>query len=408
MEYLIIGNSVAAAGCIEGIRRRDKTGAITVLSKENYEMYARPLISYLLAGKTTEDKMRYRPIGFYEDNNVSLLYDPAAAIDVRARTVETVGGRRLSYDALLLATGARPIVPPIEGLDKVKHRYTFLTLDDARALGASLRPDSRVLIVGAGLIGLKCAEAVRHTCAAVTVIDAADRVLSSILTREAAASVEAHLAHNGIGLRLNDRAARFEGNTAYLASGETVGFDILVMAVGVAPETALAGLAGIEIGRGIRIDARGETSAKNVYAAGDCAETLDVSSGTVKNMALLPNAYMQGECAGLNMAGGRAVFDRAIPMNAIGFFGLHILSAGSYIGSTYTETADGAYKCLFYDENALKGFILVGDVEKAGIYTALIRERTPLCEIDFELVKQKPSLIAFDRAARREKLGRAV
>jgi len=122
-------------------------------------------------------------------------------------------------------------------------------------------------------------------------------------------------------------------------------------------------------------------------------------------MALLPNAYMQGECAGINMAGGEKCFDKAIPMNAVGFFGLHIITAGSYIGETYESTENGNYKRLFYGDDKLNGYILMGNVEKAGIYTSLIRERTPLHTLDFTLICEKPGLMAFAREVRAQKLG---
>ncbi len=176
--------------------------------------------------------------------------------------------------------------------------------------------------------------------------------------------------------------------------------------MGVRPNTAL--LNGIaKVDKGIAINDKSETSAPDIYAAGDCTQTNDISSGQSKIMALLPNAYMQGECAGINMAGGEKIFDKAIPMNAIGFFGLHIITAGNYAGDVHAETGNGNYRRLFYGDNKLNGYILIGNVEKAGIYTSLIRERTPLDTIDFALVCEKPGLMAFRKEERMVKLGGA-
>ena len=181
-------------------------------------------------------------------------------------------------------------------------------------------------------------------------------------------------------------------------------FDILVFAVGVRPNTSL--LKGIaEIDKGIVINAKAETTAADIYAAGDCTQTYDVSGGQNKIMALLPNAYMQGECAGINMAGGEKIFDKALPMNAVGFFDLHIITAGNYNGEVYAEDGNGCYKRLFYTGNFLNGYILIGNVEKAGIYTSIIRERTPLNTLDFALICEKPGLMAFTKEIRRIKLG---
>ena len=123
-------------------------------------------------------------------------------------------------------------------------------------------------------------------------------------------------------------------------------------------------------------------------------------------LALLPNAYMQGNTAGINMAGGKASFDQAIPMNAIGFLGLHIITAGTYDGETYVRRDGENYKILFYKEDVLKGYILIGDVARAGIYTALIRNRTPLSSIDFKLICEKPQLMAFTARTRRDLLSK--
>jgi len=408
VRYVIIGNSAAGIGAVEKIRQLDKSGEIIIISSEPYHTYSRPLISYLLAGKTDEQKMKYRDDTFYERNNCLLLAGRSAQkIDPDTKCVILDDGSEISYDKLLVATGSSPFVPPIEGLDTVPDRHTFMSLDDAKGLQASLGRDKDVLILGAGLIGLKCAEGILDKVKSITVVDLAPRILSSILDTDGAALVQEHLENKGIRFILSSGVKRFDRGVAELDNGSTVNFDILVIAVGVRPNTKL--LSGIaEIDRGIVINGRSETSAKDIYAAGDCTQTLDISSGQAKIMALLPNAYMQGECAGANMAGGDMSFEKAIPMNAIGFFGLHIITAGSYSGDTYTDKKDGSYKKLFYSNDRLNGYILIGHVDKAGIYTSLIREQIPLSSIDFSLVCEKPGLMAFTREVRSCKLGGAV
>ena len=408
MKYVIIGNSAAAIGAVEGIRQLDSHGEITIITSEPQHTYSRPLISYLLRGKVTEDGMKYRGDGFYLENGCTLLRGTTAAeINAEEKHVATTDGRRIPYDKLLVAAGSSPFVPPFEGLETVKCKYTFMNLDDARELNKALDKNKRVLIIGAGLIGLKCAEGIIDRAAKITVVDMAPRVLSSILDEEGARLVQTHLENKGIDFRLSGSVKSFNGSTAVMDNGEETGFDVLVLAVGVRPNTAL--LKGIaEIDRGIKINAKSETSAAGIYAAGDCTETLDVSSGQSRIMALLPNAYMQGECAGINMASGAKAFDKAIPMNAIAFLGLHIITAGNYNGEVYAESESGDYKRLFYSDNRLNGYILIGNVEKAGIYTSIIRERTPLDELDFALVCEKPGLMAFSKADRIIKLGGKV
>ena len=182
---------------------------------------------------------------------------------------------------------------------------------------------------------------------------------------------------------------------------------MLVVAVGVRPNTELAAEAGCEVNRGILTDACSATSVPDIYAAGDCAVSHDIAADTDRILAILPNAYMQGETAGRNMAGGHQEFTKAIPMNASGFMGLHMITAGSYDGETCLEHDEDHYKLLITRDNRLVGFIMIGDVDRAGIYTSLIREQTPLDSIDFDLIREKPQLMAFSRAERAKKLGGA-
>ena len=411
MNYVIIGNGTAAVGTIEGIRAVDPEGPITVISEEPYHVYGRPLISYMLLGKTTEDKMlQYRPTDFYEKNGVkALLGRKAASIDAAAKTVVLEDGEKIPYDKLCICTGSRPFVPPMAGLDTVEDKTSFMTLDDAKHLDAMLgtEHDKRVLIIGAGLIGLKCAEGIYQRVKELTVIDLAPRILPNVLTEMPASIIQKHIESKGVKFLLEDSVEQFEPHTAHLKSGKTVDFDVLVVAVGVRPNTELAAGAGCEVNRGIVTDARSATTVPDIYAAGDCAISHDITADTDRILAILPNAYMQGETAGHNMAGDPHEFTKAVPMNASGFMGLHMITAGSYEGETYLEQDEDHYKLLVTRDNHLVGFIMIGDVDRAGIYTSLIREQTPLDTIDFDLIREKPQLMAFSRAERAKKLGGA-
>lgn len=409
-DYLIIGNSIAAVGCIEGIRSCDKDGSICVVTDENYVVYGRPLISYYLWNKTTEENMlRYRPKDFYRKNGVELMLGKRAEkIDSKKKVVELGGGEKIGYKKLLVATGSRPFVPPMNGLDKVEKKFNFMTLDDAKALDKAINQNSRVLIVGAGLIGLKCAEGISDKVKDLTVVDLANRILPSILDEEGSSIVQKFIEERGVKFYLNDSVEEFKDGVASLKSGKNVEYDAVVIAVGVRANTELVSEAGGEVNRGIVTNLNCETTLEDVYAAGDCAESYNITTGQNQVLALLPNAYRQGEAAGINMAGGEKLHDDAIPMNSIGFWGLHVITAGSYEGET-TEFKDGGtkYKKLFVADNKLKGFILIDDIERAGIYTRLVREQTALDEIDFAAVAERPQEMAFAKSVRQADLGGA-
>ena len=408
-DYIVIGNGVAAAGCIEGIRSVDGSGIITVISKETHPVYCRPLISYYLEGKTDLARMPYRDADFYEKNGCRVLYGKSAAqIDAAKQTVTLEDGTVLPYTSVCVATGSTPFVPPIAGLDTVPDKFSFMTLDDALALERATQTPKRVLIVGAGLIGLKCAEGLHGRAASITVCDLADHVLPSILDAGSASILQSHLEQNGVRFMLSDTAERFEGQTAHMRSGGTVDFDVLVLAVGVRANVALAKDCGCDTNRGILVGDDMATTVHGVYAAGDCTEGTDASCGQKRVLAILPNAYMQGYTAGVNMAGGSACFDDAIPMNAIGFFGLHTMTAGTYEGDLYEETYAGGCKKLYTKDDVLKGFILIGDTTRAGLYTSLIRNRTPLSSIDFERMKKIATSFAYSSEMRKRYFGGVV
>ena len=409
MRYVIIGGSAAAIGCIEGVRSVDKTGEIILITGETEWNYSRPLISYLLEGKTTRDKMWCRPDSFFTRNGVTVKAGVlATALDAGDRTVRLSTGERLAYDRLLAATGSRPFVPPIPGLETVERTFCFQTLSDASALAEALRSESRVLILGAGLTGVKCAEGIRGLCAQIAIADLAPRVLPAVLDDTGAAMVQARMEEKGVRFYLNDSAAAFRGNTARLQSGTELEFDVLVTAVGVRPNTQLVADAGGAVDRGILVDGRCATTLPDVYAAGDCAQGYDAVSGEKRMLPLWPNAMLQGETAGINMAGGRADYTQGIALNASGVFGLHMVTAGSYEGESFTVQRDGSYKRLVTADGVLKGVIMVGDVSRAGIYTDLIRKKKPLSEIDFDLIRESPQLMAFSQKDRRVQLGGEV
>lgn len=408
-NYVIVGNSAAAIGCVEGIRQVDTKGSILIVSDEPHHTYSRPLISYLLWGKTDRQRMKYRPDSFYEDNKVDTLFGvKATALHPEEHTLELDNGETVTYGKLLLATGSRPFIPPMEGLDQVEKKFTFMTLNDALALEEAITPDSKVLIVGAGLIGLKCAEGIFEKVASLTVVDLANRILPSILDEEGSKLVQEYIEKKGVKFYLSDSVAKFEEGVARLNSGAEVEYDVVVIAVGVRPNVELAQQAGIDVNRGILTDVHCATSAADVYAAGDCTVSHNIASDQDQILALLPNAYMQGETAGVEMAGDEANYDKAIPMNAMGMLGLHMITAGVYDGEVYKEQNCEGYKKLFVKDGKLKGYILIGDViKRAGIYTSLIREQTPLDEIDFDLIKHSPQLMAFAKKERKVKLAGA-
>ena len=401
MNYVIIGNSTAAVGTIAGIREIDSVGKITVISDEKYHTYSRPLISYWLEDKN----IYYREPDFYEKNGVeTILGKKVTKIEAEKKCVVLEDGLSVPYDKLMVATGSKPFVPPMKGLEKVNY-HTFMTFDSVKAIRSEIKKGMKVLIIGAGLIGLKAAEALAAHETDITVIDLADRILPSILDVKAGIKMQRHIENHGVKFILKTSVEEFSEHSAKLQNGMTVDFDMLIVAVGVRPNTELVSDAGGKVERGIITDMTQKTTLDDIYAAGDCTVSYDSAADTNRILAILPNAYLQGETAGRNMAGRENYYLNAIPMNAIGLFGLHIISAGDYNGEEYVTETENTYKKLVFRDNKLKGYILMGDVARAGIYTGMIKEGIEIDDVNEELLKEKPQMMMFSKERREEKLG---
>jgi len=413
MEYLIIGNSAAAIGAVEGIRSKDREGKITLISDEPYHTYSRPLISYYLGGKVSLEKMAYRREDYYREQQVTpLLGKKALELNPRDRRVVLDDGQSLGYDQLLLATGGKPFIPPLDGTDK-EGVHTFLKLDDAVKLREEVEAGTRVVVIGAGLIGLKAAEGLAALGADITVVELADRVLSTILSADAAAMVQAHLENQGIRFELANTGTKILGDRRVtgleLKDGRKLACDLVVVAVGVTPNTDLAKAAGIEVNRGILADEHMMTSIPGIYAAGDVAEGMDLLFNQKRVLPLWPSAYKQGETAGRNMAGKETIYPGGFALNSIGFFGLPLVTAGmsvpgeedGYEVLVRQEPENQVYHKIILRDQRVVGLTAIGEIDRTGLITSLIREQVPVSGFKEELLNRDFGLVSLPRELRR-------
>jgi NAD(P)H-nitrite reductase large subunit len=357
--------------------------------------------------------MVYRKKDFYEKFNVETKFGKkATAIDPKKKTVTLEGGDSVKYDKLLIATGSSPFVPPTEGLKDQDNFYTFLKYDDALGIEKWISKTANVVVIGAGLIGLKAAEGIAPVAGSVHVVEMAPRVLPMILDEPAAAPVQKRLEENGVVFHLGMTAAKVVGDKhieqVVLKDGTVLPCDVLVMGVGVRPNVAEAKAAGVGVNRGILVDETMRTNVADIWAAGDVTEGVDAVTGERKIMALWPNAYAQGRAAGFDMAGRKDDFTGVFPMNAVNFFGLSVITAGVQGGENtiVLERHDddkGTSKRFFVKDDFLVGMILVGDVDRAGIYTYLLSERISLSSLDKKLTDDGFGLMAlgYDRMKQR-------
>lgn len=411
MTYVIVGNGVASVGAIEGIRKLDKEGKIVVVSEENTPTYGRPLISYFLAGKIGLDRMNLRPDGYYEKNNVELkLGSRVVGLDTGSKTLELSNGESVSYEKLLLATGGVPFMPPIKGLEG-PGIYNFTTLAHAEILLDIAQNIRNVVVIGGGLIGLKAAEGLFDNGLKVTIVELGPRVLSAAFDDVAGKMVSRRLETEGLGIRCGStveevlRGPSGGINGVRLASGEVIACEAVVVAIGVVPSLTPAKEAGLNIRRGIKVDEFLHTSAEDVYAAGDVAEAYDMITDDVRVTPIWPNAYSQGYYAGMNMTGKKhEKHPGGLAMNAISFYGLPTASLGMVNPApeedceicTYADEDKQTYRKLVFRNDKLVGYVLVGDIDFAGLYTGFVRFQLPLSdEIKQELKDGRPSALLW-------------
>ncbi len=417
-DYAIIGNSAAAINAVDAIRQLDGEGSIGLFCEEKYRCYSRPLISYLVAGDIKTGGMYYRPAKYYHKMKVDFhAGQRVVSISPSKRTLTTANREKAGWRRLLLATGFIPFIPAIDGLEEAAY-VTFVSWDDAKRMIRLTAKKASALVIGAGLIGMKAAEALHARGAEVTVVEKMDRVLPLALDERASGLVAERCRDarieviTGIGVtQLRGRGGN--RGTAILEDGAEVDYDLLVMAVGVRPRTELAAAAGLPCAGGIEVDEHQRILNLDIYAAGDAVRAMDVVLGEPSINALWPVAALQGRYAGMNMAGGEVPYPGCNAMNAVEFFGLPVLSAGivnppaeGY--KVITRRDESGYRKVVLRGDILVGMLMAGRIERAGILTSLIQERANVRRVKNSLLDEGFGHIHLPRAVRKGRIEGAM
>ncbi|GAA2792028.1 FAD-dependent oxidoreductase [Kitasatospora sp. CM 4170] len=313
---VIVGASLGGAKAAEALREAGYRGGIVLIGDEHERPYERPPLSkgYLL-GKTPREKIYVHPPQWYAEHDVTLRLGTAVvAVDPAAHTVRLADDGRIEYAKLLLTTGSVPRRLPVPGAEQDGVLY-LRRVEDSDRIKAALRPGVRVVVIGAGWIGLETAAAARTAGAEVTVLEAAELPLLRVLGREVAqVFADLHRDH-GVELRFEVRVEELTGEGGRvtgvrLADGATVPADVVVVGIGIAPDTALAEAAGLTVDNGIKTDEHLRTSDPDVYAAGDVANAYHPLFGRHLRVEHWANALNQPQTAARAMLGEDAAYDR--------------------------------------------------------------------------------------------------
>ena len=274
-DVLIVGAGHAAGQVVATLRQKQFAGRITLVGEEPYYPYQRPPLSKkFLAGELAAERLYIKPVSFYDDDQMNVRLETRAdRIDRGARQVLTAGGDTIDYDKLVIATGARVREVNVPGRELEGVHY-LRGIEDVEKIRASMSKGKRLVIIGAGYIGLEVAAVCRQLGLDVTVVEMADRVMSRVVSSHVSDFFELQHTSHGVKFLLSTGLAAFEGRRRVKAvvtdDGRTIPADLVVVGIGVTPNTELAEAAGLEVNDGIVVDDRCRTADADVYAVGDC------------------------------------------------------------------------------------------------------------------------------------------
>ncbi len=382
-RLVVVGTGLAGLAVVEEALRRRSAGSwrITMLGEEPGRTYNRILLSKLLAESCDRHQLEPRPASWFAANEIDVRAGlPVASIDLQRGAVVDCRAGRHGYDALVLATGSRPIVPPIPGVE-AGHVFSFRTRTDVDRIAAAAAAPASAVVVGGGLLGLEAAAGLMAREMKVTVIEASDRLMPQQLDGGAAAMLERALARTGVGALVGRSVRSVEARSVQLDDGEEVAADLVVIAAGIRPEVSLAREAGIATRRGIVVDDEMATSAPGVWAVGECAE----HRGSV--YGLWAPLLDQARVAGASLSGSPEAFAAAVASTTLKVAGVSVFAGGSQAAGpgqrevAWSDDERGTYAKLVLVGDRPVGALAIGDEALGREFARVLSTGEPPAEL---------------------------
>ncbi len=389
MKHLILGAGPAGVIAAETLRKHAPDDEITIIGDEAEAPYSRMAIPYLLIGHIGESgtHLRHDP-QHYKTLRIDVKRGRAKAVDVKKRSVTLEDGSALSFDTLLIATGSSPSNPPIPGIDS-PGVHACWTLDDARAIAKLATKGARVLQMGAGFIGCIIMEALAARGVKLTVVEMGDRMVPRMMGPTAGGMIKDWCRAKGVEVHTGARVDAIEAGTpkrVKLSDGAVIEADLVISATGVKPNIGFLENSGITCLLGVLTDEHMQTNVPGIYAAGDCAEALDLVSGKMIVSAIQPNAAEQARVAALNMLGRKTPLKGVTQINVLDTLGLISTSFGDWQGvpggqhAELTDRAAGRHLSLQFGGDVLVGCNSIGWTEHVGVMRGLVEGQVRLGE----------------------------
>jgi NADPH-dependent 2,4-dienoyl-CoA reductase/sulfur reductase-like enzyme len=409
-EYVIIGTGPAGVAAAEVIRNQDATASITLLGDEPWGYYSRPGLAYYLTRELPEKSLYPFTAEDFKNLRPRVLHTRVRAIDPQAHQIENQDGKQLSYDRLLIATGARAALINMPGVD-LEGVVKLDNLTDARNIIRSARKARSAVVVGGGITALEIVEGLVARGVKTHYFLRGDRYWSNVLDKTESQIVEERLKEEGVKIHYHTELAKIlekRGKVVGVITkqGEHIKCKMVAIAIGIRPRTELAVSTGLKVERGILVNEYLQTSAPDIFAAGDVAQAYDPHTGHSVVDSLWGPARAQGHIAGLNMAGIATPYIKTVPFNVTRLAGLTTTIIGS-VGSgtdpdllgiargdseTYRQLPDAIAAQSNFEVNrlrimvgtqTLRGAIVMGDQKLSQPLYHLIRDRvdiTPICD----------------------------
>lgn len=385
-DYLIVGGGLSAASAVEGIRAHDPSGSIALISRENFPPYHRPPLSKgLWFGKDTMDSVSVQPEAWYREHNANLiLRREVVELDADLRRVWDDHGNIHEYGKLLLATGGEPRRMSVEGAELEGIHY-FRQLEDYLALKTSAERVRHALVVGGGFIGMEISAALRHAGVDVTLLYPEEYPLRRVLPRDLGLFVADYYRQKGVETVSGETVAKFEVHngeiTATTQNRNQVTTELVVVGIGLEPETALAEAAGLATSNGITVDEFGRTSDPRIYACGDVAEFPCPPLGRAMRVEHWEHAQSHGRAVGACMAGSTQAYDH-LPMFfsdlfELGWEAVGLIDSSLQVHSVWREEFKSGV--IFYlEDDTIRGALMWNVWEAVEWARGLIREARPM------------------------------
>jgi NAD(P)H-nitrite reductase large subunit len=397
LHVVIIGTGGAGISAIRTIRSVDEKCKITAISQEDQMPYSPCSLPHHIGGDIEKKNIYRVEKDFFKKNNVRALLGTEVSKILPKEKAVLAAGKKIKYDKLLISAGSVPLRPPIPGID-TKGVFTLGTMADADEILKWVRKGAKkAIVLGAGFIGVECAIALRKLGLEVSVFEMLDWVLPKMLDEDVSGEVQKVLEREGIEFHLGQQVSEITGDgkvDGVLAGKKKTSCDMIVLGIGVRPNTEFLKGSGIKVNHGVVVDEHMRTSVMDIYAAGDIVEADDKIRGEKRVNAIWPNAIEQGRIAGYNIIGQEKEYDGVESLNILDVYGVPVLSMGmsSFELKDFEiekSKTNRAFKKLLLKDGKIAGVQMVGTIRNSGYLLSLVKRGIEVAEIQDHLLEER-------------------